>query len=192
MEFETFFGEIFQKDVNNYLIVDREIGTVKAKGSYLKKLSDLDNDLPIINKALNDYMVHGIPVERTISECNDLKQFQMIRKISKKYSKILHGGYRSSYQGINPASGRMKTFKNFIGERKELKERCIRIFASLDSNDGGLWKVKGADKIEKLEGTPIHSFIHNESVNGVKVPSKLDKQWYINLAKKRLNDFGVI
>lgn len=192
MEFETFFGEIFQKDVNNYLIVDREIGTVKAKGSYLKKLSDLDNDLPIINKALNDYMVHGIPVEKTIRECDDLKQFQMIRKISKKYSKILHGGHWSSYQGINPASGRMKTFKKFIGERNELKERCIRIFASLDSKDGGLWKVKGADKIEKLEGTPIHAFVFNDNVNDVKVPSKLDKQWYIDLAKKRLNDFGVI
>ena len=192
MEFETFFGEIFQKDVNNYLIVDREIGTVKAKGSYLKKLSDLDNDLPIVNKALNDYMVHGTPIEKTINDCDDLKQFQMIRRISKKYSKILHGGYWSSYQDVNPASGRMKTYQSFVGERKELKERCIRVFASLDVKDGGLWKVKGTDKIEKLEGTPIHSFIYNDDVNGVKVPSKLNKQWYIELARKRLNDFGVI
>lgn len=193
MEFETFFGEIFQKDVNNYLIIDREIGTVKAKGEYLKQLSDLDYDLPIVNKAMKEYMVHGIPVERTIRECDDFKEFQMIRKISKKYSKILHGGHWSSYRDINPSSGRMKTFDRFIGERKELKERCIRVYASLDSRDGGLWKVKTTtNKIEKLEGTPIHSFIHNESVNGVKVPSKLDKQWYIDLAKKRLNDFGVI
>lgn len=191
MEFETFFGEIYQKDVNNYLLVDREIGTVKRKGSYLKALSDLDNDLPILNKALNDYMVHGISVEKTINDCNDLKEFQMVRRISKLYTKILHGGYWESYQATNPASGRMKTFKRFVGKREELKERCVRVFASVDMNDGGLWKVKGADKIEKLEGTPEHSFIWNDEVNGVAVPAKLDKQWYINLAKKRLNDFGV-
>lgn len=191
MEFETFFGEIFQKDVNNYLLIDRENGSVKAKGSYLKKLSDLDYDLPILNKALVDYMVRGIPVEKTINDCNDLKEFQMVRRISKLYSKILHGGYWDSYQAINPSSGRMKTFKRFVGQRKELKERCIRCFASVDVNDGGLWKVKGKDKIEKLEGTPEHSFIWNDSVNGVSVPAKLDKQWYINTARKRLNDFGV-
>lgn len=191
MEFETFFGEIYQKDVNNYLIVDKEIGSVKAKGAYIKKLSDLDYDLPILNKALVDYMVSGVPVEKTINDCNDLKEFQMIRKISFKYSKILHGGYWESYQAINPSSGRLKTFKRLVGERKELKERCIRCFASLDSNDGGLWKVKVSGEIAKIEGTPEHSFIWNDEVNGVKVPSKLDKQWYINVAKKRLKDFGV-
>ena len=192
MEFETFFGEIYQKDVNNYLMVDREIGSVKAKGSYLKKLSDLDYDLPILNKALNDYMVHGIPVEKTINDCDDLKEFQMVRRISKLYTKILYGGYWAQERRINPGSGRMKTFKTFVGERKALKERCVRAFASVDVNDGGLWKVKGENKIEKLEGTPEHSFIWNDEVNGVKVPSKLDKQWYINTAKKRLKDFGVM
>jgi len=29
-------------------------------------------------------------------------------------------------------------------------------------------------------------------VNGVSVPDKLDKEWYVNFAKKRLGDFGVI
>jgi DNA polymerase len=136
-------------------------------------------------------MVHGIPVEKTINECDDLKEFQMVRKISKKYSKILHGGHWETEQRINPASGRMKNFKVFVGNRKELKERCVRVFASKDWNDGGLWKVKGTDKIEKLEGTPEHSFIWNESVNGVRCPSKLDKQWYIDLAKDRLKQFGL-
>lgn len=191
MEFETFFGEIYQKDVNNYLLIDRENGSVKAKGAYVKKLSDLDYDLPIINKALVDYMLHGVPVEKTINDCNDLKEFQIVRRISKLYTKILHGGYWDSYKDINPSSGRLKTFKRFVGKRKELKERCVRVFASVDVNDGGLWKVKDSGKIEKLEGTPEHSFIWNDSVNGVRVPAKLDKQWYIQTAIKRLNDFGV-
>ena len=192
LEFETFFGEIYQKDVNNYVLIDRENGNVKRKGGYVKNLSDLDYDLPILNKALNDYMINGIPVEKTINDCDDLKEFQIVRRISKLYSKILHGGYWETYQAINPQSGRMKTFKRFVGERKELKEKCIRVFASLDTNDGGVWKVKGTDKIEKLEYTPEHCFIFNDEVNGVKVPSKLDKQWYINKALGRLKDFGVM
>lgn len=191
MDFDIFFGEIFQKDVNNYLLIDHETGAVKAKGAYLKKLSELDYDLPIVNKAMVDYMTKGVPVEKTILGCDDLKEFQMVRKISSKYSKILHGGHWEKYKAINPSSGRLKTFEKFVGERKELNEKCIRLFASTNKSDGGLWKVKGADKIEKLEGTPEHSFIFNEEVNGVKCPSKLDKQWYIKTAKERLKGFGV-
>ena len=191
MDFDTFFGEIFQKDVNNYLIIDHETKAVKAKGAYLKKLSELDYDLPIVNKAVVDYMTKGISVEQTILGCNDLKEFQMVRKISSKYSHILHGGYWESYQAVNPSSGRLKTFKRFVGERKKVKEKCIRLFASTNMNDGGLWKVKGADKIEKLEGTPEHSFIFNDEVNGVQCPASLDKQWYVKTAKERLKGFGV-
>lgn len=192
MDFDTFFGEIFQKDVNNYLLIDRETGAMKVKGAYIKKLSELDYDLPILNKALVDYMVSGVPVEHTINSCNDLKEFQMVRKISKLYSQILHGGYWESYQAINPSSGRMKTFKRFVGQRTALKEKCVRAFASTLSSDGGLWKVKVSGGIEKLEGTPEHCFIFNDSVNGVPVPQKLNKQWYIDLANKRLKDYGVM
>ena len=39
-------------------------GAVKAKGGYVMKLNDLSYDLPIINKALVDYMIKGIPVEQ--------------------------------------------------------------------------------------------------------------------------------
>ena len=35
-------------------------------------------------------------------------------------------------------------------------------------------------------------FIFNDSVVGVKTPPELDRQWYIDLAKKRLKQFGVV
>ena len=46
-------------------------------------------------------------------------------------------------------------------------------------------------KAEKFANTPEHCFIWNDSVEGVKVPQNLDRQWYIDLARKRLADFGV-
>lgn len=191
MEFDTFFGEIYQKDVNNYLLIDRETGAVKSKGSYVKKLSELDYDLPIVNKALVNYMMNGVHPSITINACDDLKEFQMIRRISRLYAEILYGGYWEEYKAINQQTGRLKTFKRFVGDRKRLKERCVRVFASTNRSDGGLWKVKGIDKIEKLEGTPEHCFIWNDDVNGVNCPAYLDKTWYIQLALQRLSDFGV-
>lgn len=84
MDFDTYFGEIFQKDVNNYMLIDRETGAMKVKGAYIKKLSPLDYNLPILNKALVEYMVNGILPEQTINECDDLKEFQLVSKISNK------------------------------------------------------------------------------------------------------------
>ena len=167
MDFDTYFGTIYQKDVNNYLLVDRETGAVKRKGGYVMKLDDLSYDLPIINKALVDYMIHQIPVRRTISECQDLREFQLVSRISSKYTHIMYGD-------------------------KPLKERCIRIFASTDPNDPGVKKVKASNgRLEKLQNSPEHCFIYNDDVKDVRVLDKLDRQWYINFANKRLEDFGV-
>ena len=104
----------------------------------------------------------------------------------------MQGGHWESVRKINPKTGKMKTFTEFKGERKRLQEKCVRVFASKDANDGGLWKVKNDGSVAKVEGTPEHCFIFNDSVNGVKVPEKLDKQWYIRTAKERSDSFGKI
>lgn len=166
LEFDE-YREIFQKDVNNYIILD-SWGHWKSKGAYVKELSPLDYDLPIINKALVEFMVHGVSVERTVRECDDLKEFQLVSKISGKYTHILHGN-------------------------RKIKEKCIRIFASKNRSDAGVQKVHATTgRPAKIPNSPEHCFIFNEEVNGVRVPEQLDKQWYIDLAKKRLEDFGVI
>lgn len=168
MDFDTYIGTIYQKDVNNYLLIDRKTGAVKAKGGYVMKLNDLSYDLPIINKALVDYMIHGIPVRRTIMECQDLREFQLVSRISSKYTHILYGD-------------------------KPIKEKCIRVFASNNPADPGVKKVHAVRKTTaKLTNSPEHCFIFNDDVKGVPVPDKLDRQWYIDFANKRLSDFGVM
>lgn len=161
------YKEVFQKDVNNYLLVDLD-NEVKAKGAYVKELNSLDYDLPIINKALRNYMIDKIPVEETILSCNDLYEFQMVTKISSKYDYALWGS-------------------------KKLKERVIRSFASTNKNHGDLRKKHSeTGSYEKLSLTSEHNFIDNGDIINIKVPEFLDKNYYINLAKKRLEDFGVI
>lgn len=161
------YKEVFQKDVNNYLLLDLD-NEVKAKGAYVKELNSLDYDLPIINKALRNYMIDKIPVEETILSCNNLYEFQMVTKISSKYDYALWGS-------------------------KKLKERVIRSFASTNKNHGDLRKKHSeTGSYEKLSLTSEHNFIDNGDIINIKVPEFLDKNYYINLAKKRLEDFGVI
>lgn len=170
LEFDE-YRKVFQKDVNNYVIVDAN-GKHKAKGAYVKKLSDLDYDLPIVNKAMVNFMVKGILVERTIMECDELKEFQQVKKISNKYECLIHGNIDC---GI------------------PLKEKCVRVFASKSRLDGGLFKIHGTTgRPAKVENTPENCYFVNGSVNGMKVDRRLDKRWYIDLAIKRLKDFGVI
>lgn len=166
LEFDE-FTRVYQKDVNNYVLVAAD-GSMKTKGAYVKKLGPLDYDLAVVNKALVEYMVHGVPVEDTIAADDDLIDYQRVVKVSGKYKYGVHGHER-------------------------LTDRCFRVFASTRESDGMVGRVKaGKAKPEKFGNTSEHSFIDNGDVHGKKCPSYLDKSWYIQLAKTRLAQFGVM
>lgn len=160
------FKRIVQKDVNNYIAV-REDGSLKRKGLYVKELSDIDNDLPIVNEAVVRCLVNGTSPQKTIEECTDLKMFQKIVKLTNTYKCAHHNG-------------------------KRLEGTVFRVFASRDVTDSQISKMKDFyGKKEKFASTPAKCFIDNGEVKGRKVPFKLDRWWYIDLAVKRIEDFGV-
>lgn len=166
LEFDE-FTRVYQKDVNNYVLVAAD-GSMKTKGAYVKKLGPLDYDLAVVNKALVEYMVHGVPVEDTIVADDNLIDYQRVVKVSGKYKYGVHGHER-------------------------LTDRCFRVFASTRESDGMIGRVKaGKAKPEKFGNTSEHSFIDNGDVHGKKCPCYLDKSWYIQLAKTRLAQFGVM
>lgn len=166
LEFDE-FTRVYQKDVNNYVLVAAD-GSMKTKGAYVKKLGPLDYDLAVVNKALVEFMVHGVPVEDTIATDDDLIDYQRVVKVSGKYKYGVHGHER-------------------------LTDRCFRVFASTRESDGMIGRVKaGKAKPEKFGNTSEHSFIDNGDVHGKKCPDYLDKGWYIQLAKTRLAQFGVM
>lgn len=160
------YTKVFQKDVNNYLLVAPD-GKTKTKGAYTKALSSVDYDLPIINKAMVDYMTNGTPVEKTIRDCDELIMFQKVVKLSGKYWRAWHNG-------------------------KFMAEKCYRVFASKDRNETYIGKCKQSGAtIEKFANTPNHCFVDNGNIKGKKCPDYLDVLWYINLAKERLAQYGV-
>lgn len=159
--------EIWQGDVNNYIFRFTN-GKLERKGAYVMELDDLNYDLPIVNKAIVDYLTKGIYPEETIKGCNILKDFQKIIKISSNYRLGWHNG-------------------------DYLNDKTFRVFASKDKADSYIGKCRDiGETIEKFANTPEHCFIYNDDVNGLLVTEKLDKRWYIDLAEKRLNEkFGI-
>lgn len=168
LEFD-YIREIWQKDVNNYVFVQMD-GKIERKGAYVKELNSMDNDLPIVNKALVDYMLHGTPVEETINNADQLIDFQKICKLTNKYNYVRYGG-RVHFN------------------------KCYRVFASTDPADGGVFKIKtdkqgDSENYSKFSNTSLHSFVENGDITDMKVPPKLDKKFYIDLAKRRLEQYG--
>lgn len=163
LAFDPIIKRIYQKDVNNYLFVD-EFGEVEAKGAYVKNLSPLDNDLPIVNRAIREYMINDTPVESTINSSNNLSDFQKIVKLSGKYEYVLHND-------------------------KKYTNKCYRVFASKSYMDGIIYKCRDG-KMDKFANTPESCFIENGDIRDVTIPSTLNRQWYIDLANERLRQFG--
>lgn len=178
LEFDI-YAKIYQRDVNNYIIVD-ENGHYKSKGC-VKKKSPIDYDLPIITKAIINYCVNDIPIEDTINNCDDLIEFQKIVKVSKLYKYAYYGTVKQITEGKNKFTVRDEGIK--------LPEKVLRVFASSRDDDKGVFKVKNEKKVEKIANTPDKCFIFNEDVKYEKCPDYLDRSYYIELAKEQLNDF---
>nr|DAM39319.1 MAG TPA: DNA polymerase [Caudoviricetes sp.] len=181
MEFEIDeYTKLIQKDVNNYIAVKKN-GELECKGAMVKFNKPIDNDLPILNDAVRNYLAYDIPVEQTINECNEYIKFQKVIKLSAKYKEIWYG---------NGVSGKDNKITFINGEL--LKGKVHRVFASKRQSDGSIYKLKiekGVKSYEQFANTPTHLFIDNEDVHDKSIPEYLDKEYYINEAKKRIDMF---
>ena len=89
----------------------------------------------------------------------------------------------------------MKTYKlsgkynHTIHNKETLTDKVYRVFASKDESDGILYKCKLDKNPEKFASCPDHCKIVNTNIQDMKVPSWLDRQWYIDEAWKRINSF---
>lgn len=169
------YGELWQKDVSNYMIKSGIDGHYKCKGSWLREPSKFDCNLEVVRRAIISFFTDGIKPEDTINACTELKDFQYVAKISSKYECLAYG---------NP----MKPEES----SQILRERCIRVFASKNENDLTYYKCKTeTGRWAKLESTPTHCRAINEDIRNFPIPEWLDRQWYIDLAYDRVRAFGV-
>lgn len=167
MEFDA-ISKIWQKDVNNYIILDPE-GKIEVKGGYVKNYAGgnfQQNSLTIVDKAVVDYFVYNIKPEETINNCNEMIKFQMVVKKGPTYTHVTH-----------------------IVNGKDVKTNNVnRVFATKDVSYGTLFKHKSNGRKDKIAGIPEHCIVCNGAIENYNT-SMIDKSWYIEEAYKRINDF---
>lgn len=161
---------IVQKDVNNYVEV-AEDGSTKVKGGYVTHgiapagAFNVNNSAVIVKKAIVAWFTKDIPVEETVGGATDVLEFQIIAKAGVKYREAYHivDGQQYSVQRVN------------------------RVYATADERYGKLFKVKAEDEsTAKIESLPEHCIIDNENTITI---DQVDKTFYIEMARKRVNDF---
>ena len=162
--------KVWIKDVNNLLMIKTD-GEVKTVGGYLnygvsvKGAWAINNNMIIVKKALIEYFVHGTPVEDTINGSTNIFDFQLIAKAGAKY--------REAYHIVD-------------GEQVPV-QRVNRVYATADERYGKLFKVKAeTDATAKIEMLPDHCVIDNDNHLSI---DDVDRTFYIEMAKKRINDF---
>lgn len=162
--------KVWLKDVNNLLFIDTK-GKVKTVGGYLnygisvKGAWAINNNATIVKQAVIDYFVKGTPPEETIGNCTDLFAFQMIAKAGSKYKEAYH---------------------LVDGEKKPI-QKVNRVYATNDTRYGKLFKIKAENDSEaKIEMLPEHCIIDNDNQLSI---DDVDKTFYIEMAKKRINDY---
>lgn len=172
-------SEIWQKDVNNYLI-RFDNGKEEAKGAYVKFNSELDNDLSIVNEAVREGLrkMSFRAMEEYIrghNEQKDLIKFQKIVKLSNLYSHV------------------------YLGAHEIKNHKCFRVFAVVDGEI--ISKAKSREGThEKYANTPESAAIVFEDLNNENLHDyighkfsieSIDKDYYIEVARSRLMDFGL-
>ena len=101
---------------------------------------------------------------------------------------------KRGYKGHSECEGckfKKKVNVPFYNRALKYDNKAYRVFASIDHNDGRLLKYDGVRNPAKFGNTPDHCFIENGDIRNMEIPKKLDRQYYIDLAKKRLKDFGI-
>ena len=167
---EDSIKQIAQKDVNNYIEVQPN-GKAKSKGGYLVRgiapagAFNINNNACVVATALKEFFLNKTPVEETINGCTDIFQFQLIAKAGAKYKEAYH----------------------LVDGEKEPVQKVNRVYATADERYGKLFKVKTEDEsTAKIEMLPEHCIIDNDNKLTI---DDVDRTFYIEMAKKRINDF---
>lgn len=168
------YAGVWQKDVNNYIILGKD-GKVKSKGAYVsqyhrarEKNKGFRNSGRILDDAVVDYFIKGVKPEETINACDDVFAFQLICKAG--------GSYQGTYWPT--ANGDI------------LVNKVNRVYASKDPSNGHLYKLKvnedGSKRKDNIANLPDHCLVDNKAIAKIE---DIDKQWYIDVAYKRINDY---
>lgn len=174
--------KIVQRDVNNYILYmkDGEHYKIKAKGGIFSNLPKLEmdnyknitseyipnfktNSMTIVSEAIARYLLVDTPIRETIENCNNIYEFQQISHLGSTYEKCVQESPNGDIE----------------------LQRNNRIYASNVSR-GTIVKVKADGRRDSLANQPPNPIVDNANELTI---SDINKEWYIEFAQERANDF---
>ena len=153
------YEKIIRIDVNNYIATYRDYNDVikiKEKGLFItetrlgKGLSPL-----IIPKALQNFFLNNIPIETTIKNCKDIKQFLMFEKTGKQWTVVYNEKEQQRINRFYASTNGAYLYKwkyNEIGDKEYqnmLVASGITILNTLSETDFENYKVNYGYYISK-------------------------------------------
>lgn len=171
---DEYAEEIWQRDVNNYLMI-KEGGKAKCKGGWLnhsKVVKGYPRVAPLtsyaVGRAITDYLTKEKDIETSIRNNTNLEDFMMT---------FIVGG----------------SFDNTVYRYDNGMEidciRNTRMIASTDTRLGTQYKLKGKQYF-KCAGCPDHGLLLDNDVRSAKFEhykDQIDYDFYLNLAKDKLS-----
>ena len=121
------------------------------------------NSLTIVAEAILKRLLFDIPVEKTINDCDDIFRFQMVSHLGSTYEKCVQ----------ETPNGDVELQRN------------NRIYAGKKPS-GAIIKVKPNGRRDSLASQPSNPIVDNANECTI---DDINKEWYIDLAKQRVNDF---
>lgn len=164
-------SKIWQRDVNNYLMVTKK-GDVKRKGAWLIDSYEKPGYVMVgalsafvSAKAVTEYLLNGTDIVQSVVKNRNLKDFVMTCKKGPSYSRVV---------------------QRFADGTEEELFKCNRVIASRDTNAGMIYKIKKyKDRLSytKMPNIPEHCKLMNEDLdtyNFDDIRGELDYMFYIN------------
>lgn len=161
---------VFQKNVNNYILLPEPNAKPKLKGRWAKK-SGSDVPLtplnaPVINDSIIDYYCKNIPIEDTIRKRMKPLDFMMTTMKGPTYDGVLYASENGEIDTTN----------------------INRVYATINKSRGTLYKYKIQDgkiiKHDKIASIPDNCTLYNDAVTDKTNLIDIDYDWYIRAAKK--------
>ena len=174
--------KLVMRDINNYAtILETPKGKeVKFKGSCFAACPKIiidennkiitkyepkfkSNNLVIVSEALIKYLLFNIDIEKTITNCDDIRKYMMISHLGSTYEKCVQESPNGDI----------------------LLQKNNRIYAGLIPS-GKIIKVKPDGRRDSLANQPPNPIIDNGNKCTI---DQINKGWYIKLATQWANDF---
>lgn len=175
---EDYVDEIWQRDVNNYVMVKKG-GKLKVKGGWLNHTIIRPGYIMISPRtafvsarAVCEYLTKGKDIIKTIVECDDIMDFAITTTKGPTYNEVI-------YRYANGME--IPTYN------------CNRLVASKNTNLGQVYKVKNTPENRSYTvaaSTPEHSLLLNDDIDTYdfkEIKKELDYMYYINRSMEQMS-----